>query len=109
MKAYKLQKARAYIKRYGVKKLLYKVMERWSTDSDYNNIRKNEVATAEILEHQQKTMFKDAPVISIIMPTLSVRMLVYSTQMNTAHLQRFIRMRMKCLFVYTDIAVMKIQ
>lgn len=68
MKAYKLQKARAYIKRYGVKKLLYKVMERWSTDSDYNNIRKNEVATAEILEHQQKTMFKDAPVISIIMP-----------------------------------------
>ena len=35
---------------------------------DLNNIRKNEVATAEILEHQQNTMFKDAPVISIIMP-----------------------------------------
>ena len=68
MKAYKLQKVRAYLKRYGVKKLLYKVMERRSISSDYNEIRKKELVTEEILERQRNQVFENAPVISIIMP-----------------------------------------
>lgn len=68
MKAYKLQKARAYLKRYGVKKLLYKVIERRSTGSDYNENRKNEIVTEHELEWQRKQVFENAPVISIIMP-----------------------------------------
>ncbi len=71
MKAYKLQKTKAYLKRYGVKKLLYKVMERRKTDSnysDYNEKRKTEVATVEELEWQRTHQFKDSPVISILMP-----------------------------------------
>ena len=68
MKAYKLQKARAYLKRYGVKKLLYKVMERRNTDSDYNEKRKKEAATTQELEWQSRQKFDNAPVISILMP-----------------------------------------
>ena len=68
MKAYKLQKVRSYLKRYGVKKLFYKVMERRNADSDYNEKRKSEIATEEDLKWQQEQVFKNAPIISILMP-----------------------------------------
>ncbi|MGN0374636.1 MAG: glycosyltransferase [Butyrivibrio sp.] len=68
MKTNSLGKISAYIKRYGVKKLLGKAVERCNSESDYNNERLNEIISEEEIIRQSNAGFEYEPVISIIMP-----------------------------------------
>lgn len=71
MKAYKLQKVSSYLKHYGIKKLIRKVMERKADKFDYNNERLNEIIDEKEISIQKQVSFDYEPVISIIMPAFN--------------------------------------
>lgn len=66
-----VQKAVAYLKRYGAKKLVRKAIEKRNQSEDYDRIRLEETASEEEKAKQRNMIFPQMPVISIIIPAFN--------------------------------------
>lgn len=66
-----VQRVISYLKRYGAKKLVRKVIEKRSQKEDYDKIRLLETASMEELAGQREKVFSKMPVVSIIMPAFN--------------------------------------
>lgn len=63
-----IKKAKAYLKRYGTKKLIWKVLEKQDKTEDYENNRIEEMVTESEMEQQRNAVFKNKVTISIVVP-----------------------------------------
>lgn len=85
----KAEKVKAYLKRYGTKKLIWKVLEKKDKIEDYESDRIAEMVTESQMEEQRNATFRNTVTISILMPVFNTEPVKLIQTLNSVKQQTY--------------------
>ena len=85
----KTEKVKAYLKRYGTKKLIWKVLEKKDKIEDYESDRIAEMVTESQMEEQRNATFRNTVTISILMPVFNTEPVKLTQTLNSVKQQTY--------------------